>query len=80
MVELNAALLINPATDLGEFFMQTYAALPPITMDKPKPHPLRSVFVTVIALKLVVCAFLLANASLAPPVAADTRYMIAAGE
>lgn len=60
--------------------MQTYAALPPITMDKPKPHPLRAVFVTVITLKLVVCAFLLANASLAPPVAADARYMIAAGE
>lgn len=60
--------------------MQTYSALPPITIDRPTPHPLRAVFVTVIALKLVVCAFLLANASLAPPVAADTRYMVAAGE
>ncbi len=60
--------------------MQTYSALPPITMDKPKPHPLRAVFVTVITLKLVVCAFLLANASLAPPVAADARYMVAADE
>jgi hypothetical protein len=60
--------------------MQTYPSLPPITIDAPKPHPLRAVFVTVLTMKLVVCAFLLATVSLAPPVAADTRYMVVAAE
>lgn len=60
--------------------MQTYSALPPITNDVPRAHPLRAVFVTVLTLKLVVCAFLLATVSLAPPVAADTRYMVLASE
>jgi hypothetical protein len=64
--------------------MQTYSALPPITMPQmnqtTKPHPLRAVFVTVITLKLAVCAFLIATASLAPPVEAGSRYMVAASE
>lgn len=59
---------------------QTYSALPPITMPQSKPHPLRAVFVTVITLKLAVCALLLATASLAPPVEAGSRYMVVAAE
>jgi hypothetical protein len=57
---------------------QTYSSIPPITVATVKPHPLRAVFVTVLTLKLAVCAFLLATVSLAPPVAADTRYMVVA--
>ncbi|AYD01648.1 hypothetical protein [Neorhizobium sp. NCHU2750] len=64
--------------------MQTYSALPPITMPqtsaKSEPHPLRAVFVTVISVKLVVCALLIATASLAPPVAAGSHYSVAASE
>lgn len=64
--------------------MQTYSALPPITLPQSetisKAHPLRAVFVTVITLKLAVCAFLIATASLAPPVEAGSRYMVAASE
>ncbi len=58
--------------------MQTYSALPPIVIETSKPHPLRAVFVTVLALKVLVGAFLLATVSLAPPVAADDRYMVVA--
>jgi hypothetical protein len=59
---------------------QTYTSLPPITIEAPQAHPLRPVFVTVLALKLAVGAFLLATVSLAPPVAADQRYMVVAAE
>ncbi|MFN7026051.1 MAG: hypothetical protein ACK4QP_16355 [Pseudorhizobium sp.] len=37
-------------------------------------HPLRPVFVTVLAAKVVVAAFLLATVSMAPPVSAETSY------
>jgi hypothetical protein len=58
----------------------TYAAMPPIEMasSSTTAHPLRPVFVTVITLKIVVSAFLLATVSLAPPVSAETRYMTVA--
>jgi hypothetical protein len=59
---------------------ETYSSIPPITIDEPKPHPLRAVFVTVLTLKVAVCALLLATASLAPPVAADARYMVVAAQ
>ncbi len=55
---------------------QTFAALPPITMETSSPaNPLRSLLVTVFALKIVVAAFLIATVSLAPPVVADAHYM-----
>ena len=56
---------------------QTYSAIPAIQMEtaKTSAHPLRPVFVTVIAVKLAVSAFLLATVSLAPPVSAGDSYM-----
>lgn len=39
-----------------------------------QPHPLRPVFVTVLAAKVVVAAFLLTTVSMAPPVSAETSY------
>jgi hypothetical protein len=58
----------------------TYSAMPPIELNttKTEAHPLRPVFITVIALKVVVSAFLLATVSLAPPVAAEGQYLAAA--
>ncbi len=54
----------------------TYQAIPAIELDAAQApaHPLRPVFVTVIALKVAVSVFLLATVSLAPPVAAETSY------
>ncbi len=59
---------------------QTYSAIPAIELQPAQApaHPLRPVFVTVIALKLVVSVFLLANVSLAPPIATDVSYMTVA--
>jgi hypothetical protein len=56
---------------------QTYSAIPAIELEPARAptHPLRPVFVTVIALKLAVSVFLLANVSLAPPIATDAQYM-----
>jgi hypothetical protein len=58
----------------------TYSAMPPIELNRSSEpaHPLRPVFITVIALKIVVSAFLLATVSLAPPVSAEARYMTVA--
>ncbi|TWF54540.1 hypothetical protein [Neorhizobium alkalisoli] len=58
----------------------TYSAIPPIELNRSNEtaHPLRPVFITVIALKIVVSAFLIATVSLAPPVSAETRYMTVA--
>ncbi|RWX78612.1 hypothetical protein EPK99_08400 [Neorhizobium lilium] len=55
----------------------TYSAIPAIELKSPSvpAHPLRPVFVTVIALKVAVSVFLLATVSLAPPVAAEGTYM-----
>lgn len=54
---------------------RTFSALPPITMETAAPaNPLRGLLVTVFALKIAVCAFLLATVSLAPPVSVDARF------
>ncbi|CAN7402437.1 hypothetical protein [Neorhizobium sp. LjRoot104] len=54
---------------------QTFAALPPMTMETSNPvNPLKSVLVMVFALKIVVAAFLIATVSLAPPVSAGLPY------
>ncbi len=37
-------------------------------------HPLRPVFVAVLAAKVLVAAFLLTTVSMAPPVSAETSY------
>jgi hypothetical protein len=57
----------------------TYSAIPAIELNAAAApaHPLRPVFVTVIALKLAVSVFLLANVSLAPPVTVDTYVAVA---
>ncbi|MDR6816529.1 hypothetical protein J2X76_001702 [Neorhizobium sp. 2083] len=53
---------------------QTFAALPPITMETSSPaNPLKGVLVTVFALKIVIAAFLIATVSLSPPVAAEAH-------
>ncbi|MBP1844685.1 hypothetical protein J2046_002952 [Rhizobium petrolearium] len=60
---------------------RTFSALPPIKMETAAPaNPLRGVLVTVFALKIVVCAFLLATVSLAPPVSVDARFAAVAGD
>jgi hypothetical protein len=58
----------------------TYSAMPAIQLERSAApaHPLRAVFVTVIALKIAVSVFLLATVSLAPPVSAGERYMTVA--
>ena len=56
-------------------------ALTPATQEaahsQPTSHPLRPVFVTVLAAKVVVAAFLLATVSMAPPVSAEASYLAA---
>lgn len=42
--------------------------------SRPAAHPLRSLFVTVLAAKFAVAAFLLATVSMAPPVSAGSSY------
>jgi hypothetical protein len=55
---------------------QTFSAIPPIRIEAASPaNPLKSVLVTVFALKIVIAAFLIATVSLAPPVSAESRYM-----
>lgn len=56
----------------------TYSAMPPIQMSSAPAHPLRPVFITVIALKITIAAVLLATVSLAPPLSAESRYMTVA--
>ncbi|MCB5201364.1 hypothetical protein LH464_02580 [Neorhizobium sp. T786] len=42
--------------------------------EAPASHPMRPMFITVLAAKVAVAAFLLATASFAPPVSADQSY------
>ena len=55
-----AALSLSDGSDAGEASVQA--------------HPLRPVFVAVLAAKVLVAAFLLTTVSMAPPVSAETSY------
>jgi hypothetical protein len=55
----------------------TFEAMPPIKAqtDRGARHPLHSVFVTVLTVKLLVAAVLVATVSLAPPVSGEHSYV-----
>jgi hypothetical protein len=55
----------------------TFEAMPPIEAASAPAarHPLHSVFVTVLTVKLLVAVVLVATVSLAPPVAGEHSYV-----